>query len=320
MKPDLRAPDLDRPPKKQIDVDPVGGGAALLSVVEVGLGSLLHAGRVPLAGQLLSLNQGFLLTRFSSQKPQDKFVPAKISNISALLKSLAPAGKRLTPMLAISAQGLLFNLGILVAGNTLIGQGLGMALLCLWAYVQPVLIYLILYGQTLIDVGVYFVDKLSSVVSISQETLIFILLSLILLKIFIGLGLVFLARRLNESRFTEYSSFLTGIGKKKIRLNEPKIETEPPKRKIVWLATRDLFRPIFLVSLAVTLLFFIFSQADVATVIWGLLRPIAIGFLLFYIIRSFPFENFLKPDSPSPFLRSARYALNRLKLSQKTDL
>src|SRR5690606_26328753 len=114
----------------------IGKKAALLSSIEIGLGSILHGLRLPLAGHLLSLNQGFILTR-ATLEIEDSKSPALISATSAILKSLSPAGKKLTPMLALSVQGQLFNLGPLLLGNNPVGRSLGMILLCIWGFIQP---------------------------------------------------------------------------------------------------------------------------------------------------------------------------------------
>ncbi|MFM8268834.1 MAG: hypothetical protein ACKN9V_01485, partial [Pseudomonadota bacterium] len=90
--------------------------AGILSLVEIGLGGLLHGMKIPFAGTFLSLNQGFFLTRLiklNCFSPDARTLPFRVSNITALLKSLSPAGKKLLPMLAISAQGFLFSFGTL---------------------------------------------------------------------------------------------------------------------------------------------------------------------------------------------------------------
>src|SRR6185295_7221686 len=85
--------------------------ATLLSLTEVGLGSVLHAMHIPFTGQLLSLNQIAVLSHATKMHPE-KSAPLTISVVAALLKSLSPIGKRLTPMLALTMQGLLFTFGI----------------------------------------------------------------------------------------------------------------------------------------------------------------------------------------------------------------
>src|SRR5579871_4281483 len=95
-----------------------------LASVEVTLGAILHSARIPLTGYILSLHQAFCLTR--AMRDETKiFTPMTISTTVAILKTLSPGGKKLTPMIAIMAQGFLFNSGVLCLGNTLAGHFLG---------------------------------------------------------------------------------------------------------------------------------------------------------------------------------------------------
>ena len=87
--------------KKNSAIETTAHNAALLSGSEIGLGSVLHGLKIPFSGHFLSLNQGFILSRAtikSKNVKNSKFIPISISNISSLLKTLAPAGKKLTPL------------------------------------------------------------------------------------------------------------------------------------------------------------------------------------------------------------------------------
>src|SRR3989344_4245633 len=139
--------------------------AAILSAVEVGLGSVLHAFHIPLAGQLLSLNQIFLLTRSSHAifpNSASRTAPFTISCVAALLKALSPAGKKLTPMIAIAMQGGLFSSGLLLLGANPLGFLFGATLSGLWAFLQPALILLLIFGSTLVDSAKYFLEKVAA--------------------------------------------------------------------------------------------------------------------------------------------------------------
>src|SRR5262245_14165135 len=103
----------------------VGYYAAILAVTEVGLGAFLHALQIPFfVGYTLSLNQIFLLNRasFEAGSGASRLMPASLSCIGALLKALAPFGKKLMPMVAISMQGLLYTLAIVVFGHSRLGR------------------------------------------------------------------------------------------------------------------------------------------------------------------------------------------------------
>ncbi|MGZ3688544.1 MAG: hypothetical protein ACXVBW_09600, partial [Bdellovibrionota bacterium] len=183
-----------------------GASAATLSAVEVGIGSFCHAFHVPLSGHLLSLNQGFLLSRAvihaKEHGTRHRFLPSTISNVAATLKSLSPAGKKLTPMLAISAQGMLYNLGTLILGANAAGILLGSLLLSLWAFAQPVLFYALLFGKPWLE-GL---EQLR----IGSATIYWIVGALIGIKAICAGALVVLAYRLPESRIAALQAKLAG--------------------------------------------------------------------------------------------------------------
>lgn len=251
--------------------------AALLTVTEVGLGSLLHAFHLPLSGQFLSLNQGVLLT-FAAKNSSNR--PARISFLASLLKSLSPAGKRLTPMLAITAQGLLFSLGLLVGRNAL-GIALGMALLSVWAFAQPLLLAHLIFGQALWDAIAKLWGEISAHLSLPLEWGVRFLIAVVAGKgvLAVGLGLTaWWSGTETESRYSQAMRSLPHLPRRERA-------TVPAWRG----ALRDLSSPWFLLSLVFSGIYFWMEGKEV----WiYLLRPLAVGYLVFWAIRSFPLRNF----------------------------
>lgn len=263
----------------------IGKFSALLSLVELSLGSFFHAIRAPFTGQLLSLNQSFILTR-ASIKIEDKSAPAMIGNTAALLKSLAPAGKKITPMLAISAQGNLYSAGLYILGNNFLGRMLGSLLLSLWAYIQPLAIYLLLFGEDLFFMSQYFINKITKVFSISEDQIVLVMIGLITLKLLIAFVLVILAHLLSDKHFSFFESW--AINQKRLK---PK--TKKTQQPLIG-AIKDLLNPFFLISLLLMLIFFFYTKSKTTEILWQLMRPIAGGFIIFYILRVFPIEKFVK--------------------------
>lgn len=263
------------------DVEKIGKYSALLSIIEIGLGSFLHSLKIPFSGHTLSLNQGFILTK-ASLEIENRNTPALISTTSALLKSLSPAGKKLTPMLAISMQGQLFNLGTKLFGRNILGHILGMTLLCLWSFIQPLCIYLILFGKDLIYMTQYFIKKISKVIPVTEDGLIITILIILTIKVIIGIMAVALAYKFKGRELTVYQEWA---------------KKQKPKRKNIsgnspyLLAFKDLINPLFIISIILTTIFYVYSRSSHASMIWGLLRPIAGGYLIFLAIRIFPIEN-----------------------------
>lgn len=277
---------------KKIEI--VGHYGATLSLIEVGLGSLLHAFKVPFSGILLSLNQGFILCRaaiLSREIPQNLWTTYSISNVAAVLKSLSPAGKKLGPMLSLSMQGLLFNIGILLFGTNPIGLCVGMALLSIWTFLQPLVTYYLFFGKELINAVEYLYEKTLPYHGLKAESLLWIFLGLVFTKMLVAMILAIVAWRTQGETIygKNYEEGLLKLAREK----GAKIADERKSGNAVWLAFKDLFRPLFLVSLATTGIFLYFSQHDYAKTAWYLLRPIALGFIFFYISRTLTLDRWL---------------------------
>ncbi|MES2965205.1 MAG: hypothetical protein V4760_15070 [Bdellovibrionota bacterium] len=259
--------------------------ATILSAVEVGLGSLLHAFHVPLAGQCLSINQAFLLSRAVSKNRGERSartMPSSVSNIAAILKSLSPAGKKLTPMLAISAQGFLMSLGTLLFGANVLGCAVGSVLLGFWAFLQPIAFYYLLFGEVLVQAGQYYLGEQNLALAVVAA---FTVKSLACLAAAIG------AFALPRTIVLRYEQRMIEAGEKlRERVSTP--EARSFRRNVV-LSFRDLLNPIFLVSIAMTCFFFYFAQKDSAQAIWAALRPVALGFLGFLLARTLPLDRLL---------------------------
>ena len=228
---------------------------AILSIAEIGLGSFLHGLKLPLSGQILSLNQIFILCR-ASIHIRNKDAPGQISTTAALLKSLAPAGKKLTPMLAISLQGQLFSLGLVVFGNNILGRIIGAIASGLWAYIQPLCLYLILFGKDLIYMSEYFIRKLSKVIEVQPENLLIFLFSFIFLKLLLSILCVFLAHFLKTKSLEKIDNWTLKQSKAAL----PKISKS--KGSNIKLAIKDTFNPLFIFSLLLSLIFFIFAKSN----------------------------------------------------------
>jgi hypothetical protein len=265
---------------RKIETEILGREAAALSLVEIGLGSILHGLKVPFTGYFLSLNQGFFLSRAVSQARSlsgARVLPFQISSVAACLKSLSPAGKKLTPMLAISMQGVFFSIGTGAFGANLLGAIVGSVVCSLWAFVQPLILYTLLYGKTLADVGVYYLDKFG---------LWGWVVALVVLKCSIAAALAIAGFRISQERFERYQAALLEAAR--ARGAAP---LAPGQHGSSWAraatgALRDLTRPLFLASIVLTAAFFWFNDHAWTEIFWKLLRPVALGFLIFFAVRT----------------------------------
>lgn len=247
---------------------------ALLVLMEMGLGSILHALRLPFTGYFLSLNQIFLMTRLCEKIPQrTTFDPAWMGLLAAAAKSLAPLGKKLTPMLAISMQGVLFNLGVLFFGNGRLGWLSGAVLASTWGFLQPFLIYYALFGQSAIDAYFDAFQILQNATLGILPDFTSVLCVCVLLKMLLAAGIVLFSASRHEH-------VLVTLAKKGLPYSKAKGRKTP-----LWGAVSDLFAWPFLLTLSVTGLFFWQSSGEFVPVIWHLMRPVAAGFILFYFLR-----------------------------------
>lgn len=292
--------------KDQNQINLVGAYAGLLAITEVGLGSVLHAARVPLRGQFLSLNQIFLLMRASKEggKNASRFSPAAISNAAAVLKSLSPAGNKLTPMLAIGMQGWLFTLGILFFGHSILGRLVGGILASYWAFAQPILLYGLIFGTGILT-GSF--KELSHLFPASERILLYCVGGLVFIKTLLVLAM---AVKLPSSWVDKY--FL-----KMARFTFSESKSPSSAALSAWKgALKQIFKPLFLFSIGLTALLLFFAEGSYASLIWHLLRPLACGFLLFYGLRWIPLEKIiprLTKNSSGLFGQALAIALNRIR-------
>lgn len=274
---------------QRVLADITGQTAALLAAIEIGLGSVIHGFKVPFGGHLLSLNQGFFLARAAIQAKRRKlslFVPFIISNVVAVLKSLSPAGNKLGPMLSISVQGLLFNCGTLLFGINLLGIVVGMMFLSLWAFVQPIITVYLFIGNTLIYSLEETFRRLQKILAVEPSDLVLVLLAVVGIKLLLGLLVGLAASYLPDRLVDAYKTKLLAVSHRSHRDVIGDDVTVPSFRKRMIAALKDLTNPVFIISMLLTVLFLLFSQSSYSRAIWLLLRPLAIGFLFFYMARS----------------------------------
>ncbi len=263
----------------------------ILFIAETGLGSFLHGLKVPLTGHFLSLNQSFWLTRLCL-KDMNALSPYYASQVVSLLKTLSPAGKKLTPMLGISMQGLFFHAPLRIFGVNRISLIMGGVSLSLWAFLQPLLLYLIIFGKKLFDVADYYLSKLNEVINFIPEKLTLVLTIVILIKIFLSIIVSFFAFNISSNKEKDLENKLLGL-----KSNDSKTDT---KMTLLNGLMKDLTRPLFLVTLILTAIFFYYQEHDLAKTVWQILRPLTIAIVIFSILRIYPIdklERLLKKDS-----------------------
>jgi hypothetical protein len=272
----------------QSDSRITGVYAGILSLVEIGLGGILHGMKLPFAGTFLSLNQGVFLTRvvkLNQLRKGSHTLAFRVSNITALLKSLSPAGKKLLPMLAISVQGLLFSMGTLLLGANLPGCFLGAVLSSLWGVFQPLAVLWVVYGFSFGEEQLY---KMFSY--FSPELLTNLVVVFTALKALAAGGLTWATW---NARFDEQDLLNQKLLKWGLK-GLPKTSSEKSVSHPVLGAFYDLKSPLFLIPFFLTGVFFYFAEDSQAQFIWKSLRPVAVAYLFFLAIRLFPVDSWVK--------------------------
>jgi len=250
--------------------------AALLSLTEVGAGSLLHAFRIPFTGQFLSLNQIAIMSHAVGHH-RDKELPLTFSTIAALLKSLSPIGKRVTPMLALTMQGGLFTCGLYIGGRSVIGRCLGALLSSLWSFLQPLLLYSFIFGKSIWDALFLINSKY-----LPEDLLLTLFAAVVGAKIIAALLLALFAPKIPLRYFEKISQSLQQSN------SRPALQTSLKR------SFKDLLRPSFLLAFGMVLFLLISSSYEADSMALMLLRPLAIGFLVSVAFRQLPVEKLLQ--------------------------
>jgi len=272
----------------QSDSRITGVYAGLLSLVEIGLGGFLHGMKIPFAGTFLSLNQGVFLTRvvkLNRTRHAARTLAFRVSNITALLKSLSPAGKKLLPMLAISMQGLLFSVGTVLLGTGLPGCLLGAILSSFWGVIQPLAVMGIIYGLSL---GEQELQKMFAY--FRPDSLVKVVIAFTALKASLAGALTGAAWKASFDEQDLLNQKLVKWGLKGLpSASSPSAPSHPALG-----ALNDLKRPLFLIPFILTGIFFYFAEDSKAQFIWKSFRTVAAAYLFFLAIRLFPVDIWIK--------------------------
>ena len=255
----------------------VGGYGAGAGAVEMGLGSALHALRLPISGMVLSSLQTAVLTAAGHDLGRRRRV-VWVPFIAAGLKALSPAGSRLRPMLAITVQGLLFGGATGLLGWTLPGVALGGWLVGAWAGAQGVLLQYLFVGEHLLRAYDTLVRWLTAHWDLSPPGL----WALIGVWITLG-GLVSMTAGLAVHRRRALPERLRTMMDRRLEgLDDTRV---PDRRRAALAGLRDLTRPVFWLPLLIIGALVLAAGAPWEDLVWMALRAATIGFLAFTLAR-----------------------------------
>ena len=159
---------------------------ALWGVVEIGLGSVLHAIKIPLTG--LTLTAIGLLVALIGRL----FVPKRgstffIGVIAMLLKLFSIGNIIIGPMIGILTEALVAELILdIFPKPTRLAFILAVAGGALWTLFQPFVTGLLIFGRSLLAVWLDTIDQGSRLFGLSSQAALWIVLALVLLYLAVG--------------------------------------------------------------------------------------------------------------------------------------
>lgn len=122
---------------------------ALWGALEITLGALLHAARVPLLGLFMAAGQAAFLVAIHQIHPRRGLALAT-SVVAALVRGISPTGAILSPLIAILAQGALVEACLSLIPARRLSALLAGGLAPFWALAQMLLMHLLIFGRPIL--------------------------------------------------------------------------------------------------------------------------------------------------------------------------
>lgn len=251
-----------------------------MSLIEIAFGSLLHTLHIPMTGQILNLIQIGFMTSIVRES-RDINSPLYLSCSTAVLKSLSPAGKKLTPMIAITCQGYLYTFGLyLLYPFKNLRIHLASALSSLWPIIQPLTVYYFLYDGDLFKIFNFYKVKIENTLSISLLSFQEILFIIVILKLFLSQVILI------PFYFNKHQKIINSL------INHNKNFKNPSKKTFL---NRSVKKFLFLFfTIFLTFMFYNTNQDDKALVVWKSIRPIGIIILFNILLIIVPFRYLMR--------------------------
>ncbi len=210
----------------------------------------------------MSLNQCFWLNVSKNGSPESSAM--KISFQAAAIKMMSPVGKKLTPMIAISVQGILFEMGYNCFGSLV-----GSILMSFWSFLQPLLIYSVLLGPALLPMIAFYSEK-------TGLDLYAVLFILVLFKVMSAVLVSLLAKFLSKPIIEQYGSWILKLESHLI----PKRQTNILKSPLIYSAALIAIYLYFTsesFELFIRHLLFYVCWMVAVNYLWGLIQKVVLS-------------------------------------------
>lgn len=146
----------------------------------------------------------------------------------------------------------------------------------------------LVFGKPLLAGATLLVEKLRAEVGFDLRDIFYTVVALVALKAFIASAFAAAAYRLPESSVSLYIDRLLRVGRDR---RQGLIKPAAGFSGAAIGAVCDLTQPLFLVSIVLTGIFFFFAESSRVQVVWGVVRPGSVAFILFFLIRALPLET-----------------------------
>ncbi len=174
-------------------------------------------------------------------------------------------------------QGNLFVLPQYLLTTHFLSIALGAALASIWAFLQPLLTYYILFGHNLVKAYGYYINKIQVAFDTDETSIIGILLIPVAIKVLFAVIVSVWVYLINESGSNEVVDYV---------LKKAKSHKNAPKSLKTHSLVHDLTRPIFIISVILTSAYIYLNRDILAPTVWTYLRPFAVCIVLLQIGRS----------------------------------
>lgn len=301
------------------------------ALAEVIGGAVLHALHIPFSGYFLSLHQitwqAWLFRR--TGRPNDIL---KCSSTTALLKPVAPYGKKVTPMLAIQAQGVLHTLPLKIMPNYW-GNIFGAGLSSVWGFVQPLLLYSFIFSPAALvatQKSLFQMLERYFAIHLTFEQVIIALVVMVIFKCILAIALAHAAWHLTD-QVTHAMSRLGNVMISRLKQNQNSVvenkraddqsaesggelrgesSTSHRMRSVVLRSLMLLKQPLFIIGTLITLLTLAYTEAELGTLTRTFLRILGCAVLSQLLLEYLPLSQ-----ERFPLLHEVRAELKRLSRS-----
>jgi hypothetical protein len=270
---------------RRTDADKIGSFSGIVGLIEVGLGSILHAYKVPFKGHFLSSLQNLLLISFGKALNGRGLV--RISFISAMLKAFSPMGGALRPMLFIFLQGAVFSLPTYLIGWNIFSVLAGSVLMGWLTLGMSLGMDYLMFGKSFFDAAQAGIGHVLGSIGVDSPSLSGLLLFVLLVRAAVSVAVGAVAY------FGDVLPIVSRAADAVFRRQNARTEPNAPvaakggkKVSAAAAALFGIFRPKFLVAFLLSVLLMrFFTDLSSAELTTTAVRGICISYLGFLLMH-----------------------------------